>query len=232
MKTENIFIIIGIIIFCGIIGGIGSSLKEMKDNGGRFFLRNIVFGILATITVPLFLNLVSSDILKLILDPKQANDNDTHNINYFIFSGFCVIVSYSSIQYLNLISSRVVQNLKEDYANLKIENSKMKQEVERINDVQKTVLVYDENSQLETLKQSAIVDDTEIKELMKTIYNPEKKFTPLEKVYDNISSIENEKIKQKIEELKDRHLVKEIQLGDGVRAVALSEGVESLILEK
>lgn len=228
MKTENIYIIIGIIIFCGIIGGIGSSLKEMKDNGGRFFLRNIIFGILASITVPLFLNLVSSDILKLILDRKEANVN--HDINYFIFSGFCVIVSYSSIQYLNLISSRVVQNLKEDYANLKVENNKMKQEVERISEVQKTVLVYDGNSQLETLKQSSIVDDAETKELMKTIYNPEKKFTPVEKVYDNISSIENEKIKQKIEELKDRHLVKEIQLGDGVRAVALSDGAENLIL--
>lgn len=230
MKTENIYIIVGIIIFCGIIGGIGSSLKEMKDNGGRFFLRNIMFGILASITVPLFLNLVSSDILKLILDPKQANG--THDINYFIFSGFCVIVSYSSIQYLNLISSRVVQNLKEDYANLKVENNKMKQEVERINDVQKTVLVYDENAQLETLKQSAIIDDDETKELMKTIYNPEKKFTPVDKVYDNISSIENDKIKQKIEELKDKRLVKEIHLGDGVRAVALSDGAEDLILKK
>ncbi|MGO4710335.1 YEATS-associated helix-containing protein [Chryseobacterium sp. 2TAF14] len=230
MKTENIYIIIGIIIFCGIIGGIGSSLKEMKDNGGRFFIRNIMFGILASITVPLFLNLVSSDILKLILDPKQSNNS--HDINYFVFSGFCVIVSYSSIQYLNLISSRVVQNLKDDYANLKVENNKMKQEVERINDVQKTVLMYDENAQLETLKQSAIIDDDETKELMKTIYNPEKKFTPVDKVYDNISSIENEKIKQKIEELKDKRLVKEINLGDGVRAVALSEGAEDLILEK
>lgn len=228
MKAESIYIIVGIIIICGIIGGIGSSLKEMKDNGGRFFVRNIMFGILASTTVPLFLNLVSSDILKNIL---TGNEKGIHDINYFIFSGFCVIAAYSSIQYLNLISSRVVQNLKEDYVNLKVENKKMKEEVERINDVQKTVLMYDEKSQLETLKQSAIMDDDETKELMKTIYNPEKKFTPVEKVYDNISSIENEKIQQKIEDLKNRHLIKEIQLGDGVRAVALSEGAENLILK-
>ena len=229
MKAESIYIIVGIIIICGIIGGIGSSLKEMKENGGRFFVRNIMFGILASTTVPLFLNLVSSDILKNIL---TGNEKGTHDINYFIFSGFCVIAAYSSIQYLNLISSRVVQNLKEDYVNLKVENKKMKEEVERINDVQKTVLMYDEKSQLETLKQSAVMDDDETKELMKTIYNPEKKFTPVEKVYDNISSIENEKIQQKIEELKNRHLIKEIQLGDGVRAVALSEGAENLILKE
>ncbi len=227
MNTDSIYLIIGIIIICGIIGGIGSSLKEMKDNGGKFFLRNIMFGILASITVPLFLNLVSSDILKNILNNSKENE-----INYFIFSGFCVIVAYSSIQYLNLISSRVVQNLKEDYASLKVENKKMKEEVERINDVQKTVLMYDGNTPLETLKQSSIIEDDETKELMKTIYNPEKKFTPVEKVYENISSLENDKIKQKIEELKNKHLVKEIHLGDGVRAVALSEGVENLILDE
>lgn len=215
-----------IIVLCGIIGGVGSSLKEMKENGGRFLLRNIMFGILASITVPLFLNLVSSDILKTILDPKK---NEIYDLNYFIFAGFCIVAAYSSIQYLNIISSRVVQNLKEDYAALKVESKKMKEEVERINDVQKTTLVYDKNVELNKLEQAAIITDDETQEVMKTIYNPEKKFTPVEKILNNVTSIENDKIEKKIEELKDKNLLKEIQFGDGTRAVALSEGVEDFI---
>ncbi|EJL76118.1 YEATS-associated helix-containing protein [Chryseobacterium populi] len=223
---EEIYIIMAIIVLCGIIGGVGSSLKEMKENGGRFLLRNIMFGILASITVPLFLNLVSSDILKTILDPKK---NEIYDLNYFIFAGFCIVAAYSSIQYLNIISSRVVQNLKEDYAALKVESKKMKEEVERINDVQKTTLVYDKNVELNKLEQAAIITDDETQEVMKTIYNPEKKFTPVEKILNNVTSIENDKIEKKIEELKDKNLLKEIQFGDGTRAVALSEGVEDFI---
>ncbi|MEY8758699.1 YEATS-associated helix-containing protein [Chryseobacterium tongliaoense] len=225
---EEIYIIMAIIVLCGIIGGVGSSLKEMRENGGRFLLRNIMFGILASITVPLFLNLVSSDILKIILDPKKKDEVD--DLNYFIFAGFCIVAAYSSIQYLNIISSRVVQNLKEDYAALKVESKKMKEEVERINDVQKTTLVYDETIELNKLEKSAIIKDDETQEVMKEIYNPEKKFTPVEKILNNVTSIENEKIEKKIEELKGKNILKEIQFGDGTRAVALSEGVEDFMV--
>ncbi|ALR31717.1 hypothetical protein ATE47_14890 [Chryseobacterium sp. IHB B 17019] len=227
MKTE-IYILLTIIVVCGIIGGLGSSLREVKTGGGKSVVRNIALGILASITVPLFLNLVSSDILKQVLEPSK--NGVSHDLNYFIFSGFCIIAAYSSIQYLNLISSRVVQNLKEDYAVLKLENQKMKEELDRINVVQKTALVYDENTEIDSLKKSAIIKDDETQEVMKTIYNPEKKFTPLEKVLSNITSINNQEVEKKIEELKDNHLLKEIQLGDGTRAVALSEGAEDFIL--
>jgi hypothetical protein len=110
MQLENIkiFNLLAIILVCGIIGGIGNTLRE---NGveTKIYLKNIVLGIIASLTVPLFLQLVSSAIITEIISSDK-----NHLSNYLVFAGFCVIASFSAISFLTSISGRVLQNMKED----------------------------------------------------------------------------------------------------------------------
>jgi len=65
MILENIKILnlLFIILVCGIIGGVGNTLRENSFER-KLLLKNIVLGIIASLTVPLFLQLVSSEIIK------------------------------------------------------------------------------------------------------------------------------------------------------------------------
>lgn len=127
--TEPTTKLIIIIFICGIIGGIGNTLRGTKCNW-VILSKNMCLGIIASIAVPLFLNLVSSDIVKNIFDEKTEEPI----INYFIFSGFCIIASYSSLTFLSTISGKVIQNLKEELKQVKSENETLKETTKILDD--------------------------------------------------------------------------------------------------
>lgn len=84
MVLENIkiFNLLIIILVCGIIGGIGNTLRENGIEKKTYF-KNIVLGIIASLTVPLFLQLVSSAIITEIISTDKS-----HLPNYLVFAGF------------------------------------------------------------------------------------------------------------------------------------------------
>ncbi|MFP3590818.1 YEATS-associated helix-containing protein [Chryseobacterium sp. SIMBA_038] len=209
--TNNLIIIM---LICGIVGGVGNTLRGTTCNW-VVLSKNICLGIIASIAVPLFLNLVSSDIVKSIyLDEKN------HISNYLIFSGFCIIASFSSLTFLNTISGKVIQNLKEEIKQVKSENEQLSKTVE-------TIAISTESTQVNAneLEKFKTLPYTEI---INSIKNKENKFRPLDLIKTEVNQ-DNTEIDKKIEILKNNNLVKEIELRKGEKAFALTEDAEKIM---
>ncbi|PWN68561.1 hypothetical protein C1631_017890 [Chryseobacterium phosphatilyticum] len=218
---QSIRIII-IIFICGLIGGIGNTFKERYCNW-ILLVKNVLLGIIAATTIPLFLNLVSSDILKNIYE-----DENKHAINYLIFSGFCIIAAFSSLNFLNTISGRVLQSLKEEIKELKSDNESIRETNKRLdsNITAITPISNDkpsvENRDMEKFKDPGYI------EIISSIHNDENRFKPLDAVKNEVN-MDNKEIDKKIEILKENNLVKEVISGEGEKAVALTEGAKQIL---
>ena len=212
--------LLGIILLCGIIGGIGNTLRD--DSNKKAYLKNIVLGIIASLTVPLFLQLVSSEIVTQIIKNEPE-----HLSNYLVFAGFCIIASFSSLSFLNSISGRVLQNMKEEIKNLKTENETIKTNTERIDSNLNAIAISEVKNNLDPTEIEKIIKPEEI-EILKSIQNNNKNFRPVEAIKNEVHQDNNE-IEKKINILVEKELLKEYTLNDGSKAVALSESAEQIV---
>ena len=95
-------ILAGIMLFTGILGGLANSLNTKKEE--RDYLRSVLLGLVATLTIPLFLKIVDSNLI--------ANSGELDNYSFFVFAGFCVLAAFYAINFLEGLSTRVLQDLK------------------------------------------------------------------------------------------------------------------------
>jgi len=217
--TNNLIIIM---LICGIVGGVGNTLRGTTCNG-VVLSKNICLGIIASIAVPLFLSLVSSDIISNLYIEKKGTDGNiiNHSVNYLIFSGFCIIASYASLDFLNNIAGRVIQKIEKRV-------DKVEEKSEVLNQTLKTIALSTEDNtqinsnELEKFKTSSYA------EIMNSIKNKENKFRPLDLIKTEVNQ-DNTEIDKKIEILKSNNLVKEIELGKGEKAVALTGEAEKIM---
>ncbi|MGD2030132.1 MAG: hypothetical protein PVG86_09375 [Desulfobacterales bacterium] len=88
-SNSFLLLISGIMIGSGILGGLVNffSLENHKSPAWKALLGYCLLGIVAALTVPLFLNMISSDLL--IDAPKKP-------VNLFIFNGICLLFSVFS----------------------------------------------------------------------------------------------------------------------------------------
>src|SRR5437870_9606053 len=93
--TTQTYTILGIILAAGALGGLVSAFtsEEGKLSIG-FCFKRVVIGIACAFVVPLFLNMISSTLL------KEAQ-NDPTPCPYFVFAGFCVIAAISSKAFIS-----------------------------------------------------------------------------------------------------------------------------------
>lgn len=92
-------------IGAGLLGGITNYFRIGQDKRGwPTFFRNILMGISASLLIPLFLNMISSNLLK---------ESSTDSAKLFILFGFCLIASLSSKAFIQTISDRVLNDVKE-----------------------------------------------------------------------------------------------------------------------
>ncbi len=100
-----------IIVIAGILGGSANYLTEEKktEGGGvALWLNRVVVGIVAAFLIPLFLETMSSDLLKNILSNTDEAIKD-----YFVFFGFCLLGAISSRLLIQTLSDKVFQLAKD-----------------------------------------------------------------------------------------------------------------------
>ncbi|MDM1407570.1 YEATS-associated helix-containing protein [Myroides sp. DF42-4-2] len=103
---EHYIIISAIILGIGSLAGITNFLNyyyksEIKNRWE--IVKYVLGGIGAAILVPLFLNMLSSDLIK---------ESEKYNfLNYFIFAGFCFIAGYFSNRFINSIGDKILKDL-------------------------------------------------------------------------------------------------------------------------
>ena len=95
-------IILLIMIVAGILGGVDNyflSDRQNTDSARSDWVRYPVLGVIAALTVPLFLNMISSNLL------EAAR---TRPVDFFVFSGFCLIYVVSSRRLFENVANRLL----------------------------------------------------------------------------------------------------------------------------
>lgn len=125
----NILILISIMAVAGAFGGFINYLLEQRDNPEFASIkRSMVAGIGASFLVPLFLNMISSD---LIAKSYEAPEK------FLVFTGFCLIASISSSAFIRTLSDRVLSEVKKNTKEVE-KNTKIVEEVK--NEVQPIII--------------------------------------------------------------------------------------------
>ena len=80
----HLLIILGILVVAGILGGIANFfLRDRQvEPEVREWLKYPVLGMVAALTVPLFLNMISSNLLE---------GARTRPVDFFVLAGFCLL---------------------------------------------------------------------------------------------------------------------------------------------
>lgn len=89
----------------GIVGGLANFLSD--DNlkfEFRSVAKSIVLGVSASVMVPLFLSMISSNLLV---------ELSTITVSDFILAGFCMVASIFSRSFINGVSSKILNDLKQ-----------------------------------------------------------------------------------------------------------------------
>lgn len=112
---DHICILILIIVFSGVFGGIVNFFRNyMKEDSTIFnILKSITFGLAASILVPLLLKMISSNLL-------ESSKTDLHD--YFVITGFCIISAIFATNFIDSIAKKVLNQIgsvKDDLENAK-----------------------------------------------------------------------------------------------------------------
>lgn len=117
---ENIFILVLILLGSGIFGGIVSYFRNVYEKVIEFsgMVKPILIGIGAALLVPLFLNMISSNLLE---------KSKTDPYAYFIILGFGLIASIFSSDFISALGKKILNELKD--VKKEVENSNTEDEV-------------------------------------------------------------------------------------------------------
>lgn len=200
MSTIKILLII---VFCGLLGGYANFHNIQFDTNMWFYLRKcLLTGIVASAVVPLFLHIVSSDLIKVTSGVKL----EVHK--YFIFGGFCLIAAYSSNSFLQLISSEVIQNLQtqviknEDKIEALTDKNIDEVEIENLQALNKK----------EVLKEKA--DDVNVQNILQAFADNQYSFRTVKGLSKTIG-MDTTEIRKLIDELNDKDVLKMHTRKDG-----------------
>jgi DNA-binding MarR family transcriptional regulator len=118
MRESSLFTVLLIIVLAGVLAGLAgylsdavSSVKGTSEVKRRAFRQYIVFGLIASGCVPLFLSLAQSQLLPKILESPGWNTIPYYEC--FIVLGICFIASLSARKFLDSISQQVLRNVDE-----------------------------------------------------------------------------------------------------------------------
>ena len=104
-----------IMVAAGILGGIANAYlsERQNENQKREWGRFMTLGVIASLTVPLFLNMISSNLL------EAAR---TRPVDFFVFSGFCLIYVVASRRVFENVANRLLgqmDQMKRDMVEIK-----------------------------------------------------------------------------------------------------------------
>lgn len=109
--------LIWITILAGILGGtVNYLLNQTNEFSSGDCLKNIIIGLVASALVPLFLNMLSSDLIGSI---RGTDKTPSDPYKYLVFFGFCLIAAVSSRAFIQNLSDRILSEVKEANENSK-----------------------------------------------------------------------------------------------------------------
>lgn len=113
-----------IMVTCGVLGGSADLLRnDDRPLSIRRFLTYALYGTIASLMVPLFLNMISSNLMNQVsTDPTSA----------LVFVGFCLVASVSSGNFIRRVTQQMMEKFQDDIENVKKESKEIVSSVEPI----------------------------------------------------------------------------------------------------
>lgn len=148
--TWTLFIVM---IAAGLFGGlinfflVAGDVAAEADRGKNSLLKSFSIGVGAAFLVPLFLNMISSNLLE--LSKQDAS-------KLLVFAGFCLIASISSKAFISTLSDRILSEAK----TARREASEAKKEVEKVQP--KVEALTDKATKFDSPSQAAAASPNEI----------------------------------------------------------------------
>lgn len=138
LTDMDVILLIGIILVSGFIGGSANYYRSLKNGEDRnyFLTRSLITGLVASACVPLFLNMVSSSLLKL----------ENRIPDLFVFAGFCLIASYFSFSFLRSLSDRTLGELDQKTEELDKKTAELQEELKKKDELLEATLKEIEKS--------------------------------------------------------------------------------------
>lgn len=104
MFDQHMLLLFGIMVVMGVLGGIANYFLQDRDLPGlkRSATRHAVLGVVAAFTVPLFLNMISSN----LMDAGRVRPVDV-----FVFAGFVLIYVVVSRRFFENAANRLLQQV-------------------------------------------------------------------------------------------------------------------------
>lgn len=104
LVDSYMLLVFGIMVSAGVLGGIANYFlaERHAEFAWRDLFKYAVLGVVAALMVPLFLNMISSNLLDLAR---------TRPINLFVFAGFCLIAVIFSRRFLENLSAKLIQQV-------------------------------------------------------------------------------------------------------------------------
>lgn len=100
-----------VMVAAGTLGGILNYLLDRRDDPeGSSIWRSVVSGIVASFLVPLFLNMISSNLMELI---RGAPTGPADLSKVLVFAGFCLVAAVSSSGFIRTVSDRILKEARE-----------------------------------------------------------------------------------------------------------------------
>jgi len=98
-------------IAAGLLGGaVNHFLSQETNPGQEYFGRSLWVGMAASFMVPLFLNMISSNLIDSI-HGNATTPGDKSKL--LVFAGFCLVAAISSRAFIRTLSDRVLREAKE-----------------------------------------------------------------------------------------------------------------------
>lgn len=207
MDINHFWIIIIIILLSGLLGGIINYFKNYnKESNSLKLLRSLFFGIGASFLVPLFLKMISSDLLE---TSKESR------LDYLVIAGFCLISGIFSNNFIDSLGKKLlnqIQSLENNINDVRndLENTTIEEEITEEIKFFKFELDVKEFRTLEVFKDSKYIYRS-----ISGIYRD----TPFEK----------DEIKEYLIKLENNNLVEKVERKSGFRWKISEEGKKYIV---
>lgn len=218
-----------VMVASGLLGGVVNFIYSYSNGRKKMvqfvdLIKSMITGVAAALLVPIFLNTISSNIVK---------ESETDDVKLLVFAGFCVIAAVSSKAFIRAISNRVLERV-----------NRVEEDVQAVKaEIQPMVLKHSELNKAYSRKEKAegtkstvqvnnagasVPDETQSIKVLEKLADSDYAFRSIEGLARDVN-MEPEQVRECLEHCVSSGLAGQIENSLGVRFYITEDGQSHLL---
>lgn len=206
------FILVVIIIGCGLFGGFISYFRLTTEfkNSKFILVKSLLTGLGASSLVPLFLKMISSDLL---------TSSQSDPLDYFVIGGFCLISAIFSAKFIDSIGEKILNQI-----------DQVSKDVKEVKNELEDATTEEELIQLPELKEEYEKLEYDQKEVLSKIYHSKYTFRSISGLASETFQTRDQ-VKTILAILESKNLVKKVSRKNNTIKWRLTEKGREIVAE-